>query len=175
MTKIKSVSLVNVGQILLGIIVLIVTSKLVVNLPTGVPITLQTSALMVIATTMSTRKSLSVVLGWLSLILIGLPVSTSLISGPAAFFGPTSGYLFAFIICSIVTTSIFTKISKSTVNIIFVNFLVNVIFLNLIGYTFLFFINTLIGFNFIEYMSLYIVGDLIKLAIAVCVIKVVNQ
>lgn len=62
-----------------------------------VPVTMQTLAVTLIGAVFGWRLGAATVLMWLSAAAMGLPVlAGDHLSGPAAFVGPTAGYLFAF-------------------------------------------------------------------------------
>ncbi|MDM8519752.1 biotin transporter BioY [Anaerolineales bacterium HSG6] len=67
-----------------------------------VPITLQTLAVVLSGLVLGARGGAAAQLAYLSMIAIGLPVDANNI-GQAAFFGPTAGYLFGFVIAAYVT------------------------------------------------------------------------
>lgn len=67
-----------------------------------VPITGQTFAVLMIAALLGARRGVLAVLAYLAQGLAGLPVF-AVLSGPAAFFGPTGGYLIGFIPAAYVT------------------------------------------------------------------------
>lgn len=62
-----------------------------------VPLSMQTFAVAFIGAWLGMRLGTSVILSYLAMGFAGLPVFATPLCGPAAFFGPTAGYLFAFI------------------------------------------------------------------------------
>lgn len=68
-----------------------------IPIPGGVPITLQTLAVMLAGTVLGPWRGAAAVLVVLLLALIGLPVLSGGAGGAAAFVGPTAGYLYGWI------------------------------------------------------------------------------
>lgn len=81
----------------LMIAALIVCTQISINLPGGIPVTMQTFAVALIGFLMGLKTGTLVVGVYLILGLIGLPVFSNFGSGPAKIFGPTGGYLIGFI------------------------------------------------------------------------------
>jgi biotin transport system substrate-specific component len=81
--------------ILLGVAFLALASR--VEVPTHpVPITMQTYAVGLVGALFGWRMGFVVILAWLAGAALGLPLLAGGGGGPAAFWGPTAGYLFAF-------------------------------------------------------------------------------
>ncbi|NOZ28392.1 MAG: biotin transporter BioY [Chloroflexi bacterium] len=73
------------------------TARVVIPLPfTPVPVTLQVLAVLLAGLTLGARGGAASQLAYLTAIALGLPLSARGLSGPAAFLGPTGGYLIAF-------------------------------------------------------------------------------
>ncbi|MCC7354588.1 MAG: biotin transporter BioY [Anaerolineae bacterium] len=74
------------------------TARIAIPLPfTPVPITLQVLAVLLSGLVLGARGGAASQLAYLAAILAGLPLSASGMGGPAAFLGPTAGYLLAFV------------------------------------------------------------------------------
>ncbi|PKO20827.1 MAG: biotin transporter BioY [Chloroflexi bacterium HGW-Chloroflexi-1] len=72
-------------------------ARVVMRLPfTPVPVTLQVLAVLLAGLVLGPRGGAASQLGYLVAIALGLPLTASGIGGPAAFLGPTAGYLLAF-------------------------------------------------------------------------------
>ena len=75
-----------------------------------IPITLQTFAVGLIATIFKTREAVLSVLLYLLLGAIGLPVFAGGSGGFQALFGPSAGYLWAYLLFALVTSSLTSKV-----------------------------------------------------------------
>lgn len=73
------------------------TARITIHLPfTPVPVTLQTLAVVLSGLVLGSRGGALAQLAYLGLIAVGLPFDANAL-GPAAFFGPTAGYLIGFV------------------------------------------------------------------------------
>lgn len=82
--------------ILLGVLILAIASQISIPIE-PVPLTFQSTTVILIGMTYGARKSVYVVLSYLLAGLFGLPVFTDFSSGMHVFLGPTSGYLLGFL------------------------------------------------------------------------------
>ncbi|HEY63954.1 MAG TPA: biotin transporter BioY [Caldilineae bacterium] len=74
------------------------TARVTIPLPfTPVPVTLQVLAVLLAGLTLGARAGAASQLAYLTAIAVGLPLSAKGLGGPAAFLGPTGGYLVAFV------------------------------------------------------------------------------
>lgn len=74
------------------------TARVTIPLPfTPVPVTLQVLAVLLAGLTLGAREGAASQLAYLTAIAVGLPLSAKGLGGPAAFLGPTGGYLVAFV------------------------------------------------------------------------------
>ena len=78
-----------------AVALLIVASKISFSIG-PVPLTMQTFAVALIGAVLGSRQGAMAVTAFLALGLAGLPVFATPLCGPAAFFGPTAGYLVIF-------------------------------------------------------------------------------
>ena len=86
----------SITMIALGIAIISVLSP--ISVPIGiVPVTLQTLAVGLVATVLKPRDTFLAILGYFVLGSIGLPVFAGGLSGFGVVFGPTGGFLFAFL------------------------------------------------------------------------------
>ena len=91
-TKLYSLTLIALGAAIIAVL-----SPLAI--PIGiVPVTLQTLAVGLVATVLKARETFFAILLYLLLGFIGIPVFTGGTSGIAVLFGPTGGFLLAFLI-----------------------------------------------------------------------------
>lgn len=96
MSKSKlSIHQITTGALLIA--VLIISSQIAFDLPSGVPVTLQTFAIALIGFLLGPLYGSIVVGSYLFLGLLGLPVFTHFRSGPWMLVGPTGGYLIGFL------------------------------------------------------------------------------
>ncbi len=73
------------------------TARITIHLPfTPVPVTLQTLAVVLSGLVLGARGGAAAQLAYLGMIAVGLPFDANGL-GPAAFFGPTAGYLIGFV------------------------------------------------------------------------------
>ena len=90
-------------KIAICITLLIISSYFIIPLPfTPVVITAQTLIIHVIALVLTPKQAFATMGIYLFAGLIGLPVFSGGISGPAKLFGPTGGFLFGFLIAVVV-------------------------------------------------------------------------
>ena len=91
-TKLYSLTLIALGAAIIAVL-----SPLAI--PIGiVPVTLQTLAVGLVATVLKARETFFAILLYLLLGFIGIPVFTGGTSGIAVLFGPTGGFLLAFLV-----------------------------------------------------------------------------
>ena len=86
----------NVAMVLVGTLIITISAK--ISVPTfPVPVTLQTFAVSAVAGAYGSRLGLAAVIAYLLEGLIGAPVFSGAIAGPAYLMGPTGGFLVGFI------------------------------------------------------------------------------
>lgn len=83
------------GLVLAGTLVLALSSQVSVPM-VPVPVTLQTLAVVLVGAFYGWKLGGITILAWLAEGALGLPVFASASGGPAAFLGPTAGYLLSF-------------------------------------------------------------------------------
>ena len=153
----------------IGAAFLAVLSQLSFSIGT-IPITLQTFAVGLIATIFKTREAVLSVLLYLLLGAIGLPVFAGGSGGFQALFGPSAGYLWAYLLFALITSSLTSQDSK----------FYTIILANLLGDT-LVFVGGVIGLHFLANMEFskaiavgvtpFILPDLLKL-VAITLISI---
>lgn len=92
MNKPKTVAFVALSAAFLGLF-----SQIILPVPSGVPITLQSFAVTFTVTLLSWKKGVAAVGIWLLLGAVGIPVFAGFQGGPAVFAGPTGGFLTGFL------------------------------------------------------------------------------
>ena len=88
----------DAALILGGSFVVAVGAQIAVGYP--VPVTGQTFAVLIVAALLGSRRGVLCILTYLAEGLAGLPVFAQGKAGPAAFFGPTGGYLVGFLLAA---------------------------------------------------------------------------
>lgn len=101
---------------------LIICSQLAIPLP-GVPLTLQTFAVGLVATLLPVSDTLLVLSGYLILGVSGLPVFANYTSGIGVLDSAVGGYLLGFLIYGLLTSGLLSWLNYSRVNIIIANLL----------------------------------------------------
>lgn len=86
----------SLAEISLGVAMVSIGAQIVIPMPGGVPITLQTIVLGLIAVVLGPKKSMAVAGIYILVGLIGIPVFNSLRGGLEVIIGPTGGYLLSF-------------------------------------------------------------------------------
>lgn len=77
--------------------VIAASAQITFPLPSGVPVTLQTLAVAACGYCLGTKRSVSAVLTYLLMGLIGIPVFAGLKAGPAVLFSRTGGFIIGFV------------------------------------------------------------------------------
>ena len=106
----ESVALVALFAALLAVMGLIPK----IDLPLGVPITLQTLGVMLAGCLLGPWRALQAMLLFMVAVAIGLPLLSGGRGGLGAFFAPTSGYLLGWAAAALVTGGLMAALPKST-------------------------------------------------------------
>ncbi len=106
-TKKFNEKIISIIQIILGIILCSVSAKIVIPIK-PIPITLQTSAVILIAMCYPTKEVMYTIIGYVALGFIGAPIFTSKF-GLIALRSESAGYILGFILSSYVITRLRTK------------------------------------------------------------------
>lgn len=75
-------------------------SALAIPMPWGVPVTMQTFAVMATVGLLGTRRGTAAIAVWIALGAIGVPVFANFNSGIAYLLGTTGGYILGFLLCA---------------------------------------------------------------------------
>lgn len=94
-------------RISFGIILIFLAAQVQIPLK-PVPVTLQTTAVLIIALCYSKKEALAVFMGYLTLGAFDVPVFAGL-SGASKFYGPTAGYLAGMMLCIYLVTTLREK------------------------------------------------------------------
>ena len=77
--------------------ILAVCSQIAIPLPSGVPVTLQTFAVGLVGYALGAKQGPVAVLVWCAIGLVGAPVFSNFMGGPAVLFGKTGGFIYGFL------------------------------------------------------------------------------
>ena len=102
--------------------ILIICSQITIPLP-GVPLTLQTFAIGMIATMLPLRDCLLTIFTYLLIGSVGLPVFANFAGGLPILLSPLGGYLIGFPIYGLITSGILELTSRTPLTICLANFL----------------------------------------------------
>ena len=122
--KTKKLSTQTITLIAVFTALLAIFSQIAIPLPTGVPATLQTFGIALMAYILKTKKATATIILYLLCGLVGIPVFAGFSSGPASFFGKAGGFLYGFIFMAILcglaseTTSNWKRIVLSALGLI---------------------------------------------------------
>jgi len=161
---------IQVLLVFFGIALIAISSKIQVPLwPNPTPVTLQTLAVFALSAAYGSRLAVATVLAYMVAGALGAPVFAGPSAGPAYFAGPTGGYLAGFVVMAYITGLAADRgWSKSPFKIGGSMFVGEVIMLVMgalwMGY--LFGADKIIAWG----VGPFIVTDLIKLAIAACIV-----
>ncbi len=100
----SSKPLLNAALVLAGIALIVIAAKIKVPLwPNPSPVTLQTLVIFTMASAYGSRLGVATIMGYMLAGAAGLPVFTNPGAGIAYFFGPTGGYLAGFVVMTYLT------------------------------------------------------------------------
>ena len=86
----------NIAQIGIFATILVICAQIIIPMPFGVPLTMQTFGILLAGIILGAKKGFIAVLVYLLLGAIGLPVFQGFSGGVAPFAGPTGGFLLSF-------------------------------------------------------------------------------
>ena len=142
----------------------IICSQIVIPLPTGVPVTLQTLSIALVGFCLGAKKGTYTLFTYILLGAIGLPVFSSFSSGFSSIFGLTGGFIIGFIpmvfLCGL-SNKVKSKVAKSLI-ILFSLFACH--FFGVIQYSILTNTNILSAFMLVS--APFIIKDIISLVLA---------
>lgn len=146
--------------------VIIIMSQIVIPMPLGVPLTMQTFAILLAGMVLGSNKAFIATLVYILLGAVGLPVFSGFSGGLKALVGPTGGFLLSFPVMAFLAGLAMEYRRKS--NIYFIIFIILSVVVNyLCGiavFCFLTKANFLIGFT--TCVLPFIITDIIKMLLA---------
>ncbi len=154
---------------------LIACSQVRIPLPfTPVPITGQTFGVLVLGALLGSRYGTAVVTAYVLQGLVGLPVFAGWKGGVAVVFGPTGGYIVGFIFAAFVVGWLLERGWSRRLDLTFAALLIGNATIYAFGLPWL---ALFVGWNQVLQMGLlpFLPGDLMKLLIAVSIVKVLCQ
>ena len=173
MTSLSSSKTLDLAYIALSAALMAICSWLVI--PVTIPFTLQTFALFLTLGLLGGRRGTIAVIVYLLLGLIGLPVFSGFTGGIGRFAGPTGGYLFGFLLGALVYWLLTHFLGKHGVlpgllAVMVVYFIFGTWWF-VVGYTSG---GDSIGTIFGMYVLPYVLPDLVKLALALLIVRRVS-
>ena len=156
----------DMGLVTLGVLLLVVSARTVIPLPfTPVPVTGQTLAIFLIASSMGRTRGTLSVLSYILVGIAGLPVFAGGTLGIARIFGPTGGYIIGFLLGAYVIGYLSEKGWDRQFPKALLTFLIGNILIYIPGVIQL---SIFTGWNKAFLMGLYpfIPGDIVKIMIA---------
>lgn len=162
--KIKTITNISLFAALMCVCTIVIPKIMIL----GIPLTLQTLAVMLIGSILKPKEAFFSVLLYLIIGLIGIPIFSGFNSGPEAFISPTGGFLIAFPFASL-----FISLLKgnSITRLIIINILFGVIFIYSIGVISISLYNHISYFDAYKTMLIFIPFDLVKAIIASIIAK----
>lgn len=110
--KSKTLNIVYIG---ISAALIAICSWISIPLPSGIPVTLQTMGVCLVAGILGTKRSTLATLVYILLGLIGVPVFSQFRSGPAFLFGNTGGYIIGFIFTALIVGAMSDYIEKKNI------------------------------------------------------------
>lgn len=147
-----------------------------------VPMTLQTLAIAGIAAAYGFRLGLATIFAYLAIGFMGAPVFAGPVAGPAYLMGPTAGFLAGFVVLTAIVGYVADRTSSKNPFALFGAMIVGDVVLFALGFVWLayFFVtgsgNTLgAEFAWAKGVSPYILGDIVKMALAAAIVPAIGR
>lgn len=129
----------------------------------GIPITLQTLMIILIANIAKPYEAFISVILYLLLGIIGLPVFSGLNSGIGVLFGPTGGFLISFPLAALlISLNTNNKLEKNLI----INIIFGIIFIYLIGTIHMAAVQEIKFLDAVKIMAMFIPIDIVKVVVA---------
>lgn len=147
-----------------------------------VPMTLQTLAIAGLAAAYGLRLGMATIIAYLIAGYMGAPVFAGPVAGPAYLVGPTAGFLAGFVVLTAIVGYVADRTASKNPFALFGAMLVGDVLLFALGFVWLayFFVtgsgNTLgADFAWAKGVSPYILGDLVKMALAAALVPAISR
>lgn len=167
--KTKDITIISICTALMCVL-----APISIPLSGGVPISLATFVVMVLALVLKQYKAMCVVGLYLVLGLIGLPVFGGFTSGASILFGMTGGYLFGYILLAYITGLFASKFDNKAY--LFLGMVVGTIALYILGTAYFM---KYTGMNLASSMAAcvipFIPGDIVKMVVALIISPRINK
>ncbi|MBT3169110.1 MAG: biotin transporter BioY [Candidatus Cloacimonetes bacterium] len=166
-TKIRSIFY-NIALVFVGSVLLTLSAKTSVLLPISpVPITLQTLVVLLLGTLFGSKRGAATVLAYIAEGAIGMPVFAKGGSGVAYLLGPTGGYLLGFVLAAFIVGYLAERgwdrsFTKTAISMLIASLSIYLLGINWLAH-FVGGISKAIQVGFVP----FVVGDLVKIALAV--------
>jgi len=158
----------NVLLVLAGVALLTIAAK--VQVPFWpVPVTLQTLAVPLIAAAFGARLGTSTVLAYLAAGLAGLPVFAGAVAGPAAFVGPTAGYLAGYVIAAFIVGSVSERIGNRVLPLFAAMIVADMVVFGL-GFAWLAYLTQSVAKAWAFGVAPFLIADAVKMLLATALI-----
>lgn len=160
----------------IGLFAVLITVCSWLSIPTSVPFTLQTFAVFCAAGLLGGKRGMLAVLVYILLGAIGLPVFSGFRGGIGVLFGTTGGYIIGFLFCMAVYRAITNHFGTKT-HVVFLAMLAGLVTLYAFGTAWFMFVYAKTTGEIGIYTALawcvlpFIVPDLLKIALAIAVMK----
>jgi len=137
-----------------------------------VPVTMQTAVVLLLGALCGSGLGAGIVIGWLGLAFVGAPVLADGAGGPAAFMGPTAGYLAAFPVAAFFAGFVSRKKTWTAISARFAFF--TTLHAVILGCGFVW-LSVLFGFEsaFTAGVAPFIIGAFLKSGLAAALVSVI--
>lgn len=162
--------------VICAIFVALITICSWISIPTAVPFTMQTFAMFLCAGLLGTKRSISSIICWILIGVIGIPVFAGFQSGPSVLWGPLGGYILGFIALALIVGVASDKLGR-TYPVLIISMVAGLAICYLFGTLwFVYFYGQATGpIGFTAALSTcvipFVIPDLAKLAVAVILVK----
>ena len=151
-----------------------------ISIPLMVPFTMQTFAVFTIIGLLGTKRSTIAILIYILIGAIGIPVFSEFTGGLGRLLGSTGGYIIGFIFTALISGFIIDKLGKSSIAMIF-SMIIGLLTCYLFGTAWFIYIytNTTDPIGIMTALSWcvfpFIIPDLLKISLAVLIVKRVSK
>lgn len=157
-----------IAQVTSLTVLTIVSAQIIIPLPfTPIPLTMQTFAILFGAAAIGPSKALIAQVTYIFLATLGLPILAGDKGGIESVLGATGGYLFAFLVASVVVGKLASTISTKRFRGVLLGYVLGSLIIYAIGATWLaIYTGKGLSYAFLNGVLPFLVGDVIKAALA---------